>query len=85
MSRPRWRCCRSGAWGAILVDRALGGDACERLASAPAAIARRIVLVTPGERPELAALKQAGFTGYLVKPVRADLARGAARRRAGRL
>jgi CheY-like chemotaxis protein len=28
------------------------------------------VLVTPGERPELAALKQAGFTGYLVKPVR---------------
>jgi CheY-like chemotaxis protein len=58
------------SWGTILVDRALGGDACERLASAATAIARRIVLVTPGERPELAALKQAGFTGYLVKPVR---------------
>ena len=32
---------------------------------------RRIVLVTPAERHELAALKEAGFTGYLVKPVRA--------------
>jgi CheY-like chemotaxis protein len=62
---PEW------SWGAILVDRALGGEACERLAGAAPAIARRIVLVTPGERPELAALKQAGFTGYLVKPVRA--------------
>jgi PAS domain S-box-containing protein len=59
------------SWGTILVDRALGGEACERLASAAPATARRIVLVTPGERPELAALKQAGFTGYLVKPVRA--------------
>jgi PAS domain S-box-containing protein len=33
--------------------------------------ARRIVLVNPGERSELPALKAAGFTGYLVKPVRA--------------
>jgi PAS domain S-box-containing protein len=58
-------------WGAILVDRALGAQACERLARAGNTIARRIVLVTPGERHELAALKDAGFTGYLVKPVRA--------------
>jgi CheY-like chemotaxis protein len=29
------------------------------------------VLITPGERHELAALQAAGFTGYLVKPVRA--------------
>ena len=32
---------------------------------------RRIVLITPGERHGLPALKDAGFTGYLVKPVRA--------------
>ena len=62
---------RTRSWSAVLVDHALGGDACERLARATAAVARRIVLITPSERPRLAALKQAGFTGYLVKPVRA--------------
>jgi CheY-like chemotaxis protein len=34
------------------------------------AIARRIVLITPAERHELPALLAAGFTGYLVKPIR---------------
>ena len=34
-------------------------------------VPRRIVLITPAERHELAALKDGGFTGYLVKPVRA--------------
>ena len=34
-------------------------------------VPRRIVLITPAERPALPALKEAGFTGYLVKPVRA--------------
>ncbi len=34
-------------------------------------VPRRITLITPGERHDLPALKQAGFTGYLVKPVRA--------------
>jgi CheY-like chemotaxis protein len=58
-------------WGAILVDRALGAEACQRLAAASAAtVARRIVLITPAERHELPAL-QAAFTGYLVKPIRA--------------
>jgi CheY-like chemotaxis protein len=33
-------------------------------------IARRIVLVTPRERTSLDAMKSAGCTGYLVKPVR---------------
>ncbi|MFA6264247.1 MAG: ATP-binding protein [Pseudolabrys sp.] len=33
--------------------------------------ARRIVLVNPSERSELPMLKAAGFTGYLIKPVRA--------------
>ncbi|HEX5509778.1 MAG TPA: ATP-binding protein [Pseudolabrys sp.] len=32
---------------------------------------RRITLITPGERHDLPALKKAGFTGYLMKPVRA--------------
>jgi PAS domain S-box-containing protein len=32
---------------------------------------RRIVLIRPSDRHELPALKAAGFTGYLIKPVRA--------------
>jgi CheY-like chemotaxis protein len=59
-------------FGAILVDHALGLEACRRLAAASAATAqRRIVLITPAERHELPALQAAGFTGYLVKPIRA--------------
>src|SRR5262249_34129173 len=59
-------------WDAILIDRALGASAIETLArSVAGSIARRIVLITPGERHELAGLKDGGFTGYLVKPVRA--------------
>ena len=58
-------------WGAIFVDHASGRAACEELARAAAAIPRRIVLVTPGARSDLPALKEAGFTGYLIKPVRA--------------
>jgi CheY-like chemotaxis protein len=53
-----------------MVDRALGRDAAHALARAGSAT-RRIVLLTPSERPELADLKAAGFTSYLVKPVRA--------------
>jgi PAS domain S-box-containing protein len=59
-------------WDAILVDHALGNDAVQSLARAIGTrIARRIVLITPGDRHELAGLQAAGFTGYLVKPVRA--------------
>jgi CheY-like chemotaxis protein len=58
-------------WSAILVDHALGATACERLARMATGIARRIVLIAPAERHALAALKEAGFSGYLVKPVRA--------------
>jgi PAS domain S-box-containing protein len=60
------------AWNTILIDHALGRAACEVLAHATAAtVARRIVLITPAARQELRALKDAGFTGYLVKPLRA--------------
>src|SRR5262245_10384725 len=58
-------------WQTIIVDHAVGGAACEQLARAAAASSPRIVLITPAERHALAALKEAGFTGYLVKPVRA--------------
>jgi CheY-like chemotaxis protein len=58
-------------WSAVLVDHVLGTQACEALARAAASVPRRIVLVAPAMRNELAALKAAGFTGYLIKPVRA--------------
>jgi PAS domain S-box-containing protein len=59
-------------WDAVLVDHALGSAAVESLVRAiGTSVARRIVLITPSERHELAALQAAGFTGYLVKPVRA--------------
>jgi CheY-like chemotaxis protein len=58
-------------WTAVLVDQALGTAASEALAQRAAAIARRIVLLPPAMRSELPALKAAGFTGYLIKPVRA--------------
>ena len=62
---------QSSQWDALLVDRALGLEAASALARDAMSVPRRIVLVTPGERHELADLKPAGFTGYLVKPVRA--------------
>jgi CheY-like chemotaxis protein len=58
-------------WGAVFVDHALGRTACETLARAASAIPHRLVLVTPAARADLPALKAAGFTDYLVKPVRA--------------
>ena len=58
-------------WDAILVDHALGPEACRQLAGLAAdRVGRRIVLITPAERHELPALQAAGFTGYLVKPIR---------------
>ena len=58
-------------WDALVADRAIGAEAAGALARAAAPVARRIVLVTPAERHELAELKAAGFTSYLVKPLRA--------------
>jgi PAS domain S-box-containing protein len=59
------------SWSAVMVDHALGTAASEALARITASVPRRIVLVTPAMRNNLAALKEAGFTGYLIKPVRA--------------
>jgi len=58
-------------WDALMIDRALGLEAASALARDAAQVPRRLVLLTPAERHELPDLKQAGFTGYLVKPVRA--------------
>jgi PAS domain S-box-containing protein len=59
------------AWSAVLVDHSLGTEASATLARLSAKFLRRIVLVTPAMRHELATLKDSGFTGYLIKPVRA--------------
>ncbi len=59
------------AWSAVLVDHALGTEASATLAHLSAKFQRRIVLVTPAMRHELSTLRDAGFTGYLIKPVRA--------------
>jgi PAS domain S-box-containing protein len=58
-------------WDAMLVDHAIAGKMAVALDLAKLDVPRRIVLITPGERHELDALKGAGFNGYLVKPVRA--------------
>ncbi len=62
---------RERHWDAVLVDHSLGLAAVRTLAGELGTkAARRIVLIAPGDRGDLPALKQAGFTGYLVKPVR---------------
>jgi len=59
-------------WDTIIVDHALGREAAEAIVQACGRETfRRIVLLTPGERRELTHLQDAGFTSYLVQPVRA--------------
>jgi signal transduction histidine kinase/DNA-binding response OmpR family regulator len=58
-------------WDAMLVDHALAAKMAAVMNLAKLDVPRRIVLITPSERHELAALKDSGFNGYLVKPVRA--------------
>jgi CheY-like chemotaxis protein len=58
-------------WDALLVDfplaqKMIGNGDLEHFN-----VPRRIVLIRPSDRNELPALKAAGFTGYLIKPVRA--------------
>jgi len=59
------------AWDAVLVDFSLAPAMAANAEFVRRKGTRRIVLIAPGERHELPALKAAGFTGYLVKPVRA--------------
>lgn len=59
------------AWDTLVVDYSIASSfiAAEKLPKL--GVQKRIVLIRPAERHELPALKAAGFTGYLVKPVRA--------------
>ena len=59
-------------WDALLIDHAIGTGAIEVILKiAQHEVEQRIVLIPPSARHELPALKQAGVTGYLVKPARA--------------
>jgi len=58
-------------WDALLVDFPLAAAMIAEPAWAKLDVARRLVLIEPSARHELPVLKAAGFTGYLVKPVRA--------------
>lgn len=57
-------------WDALLVDFPVAQAMIAGGAIKTSDTARRIVLIRPSDRHELPALKAAGFTGYLVKPVR---------------
>jgi CheY-like chemotaxis protein len=59
-------------WNAVMVDAAFGIPAATAIADACSqTVTRRLILITPQARSELAAFKDAGYFGYLVKPVRA--------------
>jgi CheY-like chemotaxis protein len=58
-------------WSAVLIDHALGNAAIDTLLAATRSVPCRLVTITPSARAELDGLKARGFTGYLVKPVRA--------------
>jgi signal transduction histidine kinase/CheY-like chemotaxis protein len=58
-------------WNALIADRVVGQDDLRLLADASPHVRRRIMLLSPGERGELARLGQMGFTNYLIAPVRA--------------
>jgi PAS domain S-box-containing protein len=58
-------------WDALLADFSAAQAMIAEGNVAFGNVARRIVLISPSDRHELPALKAAGFTGYLIKPVRA--------------
>jgi len=58
-------------WDAMLVDFPQAQKMAASTSLATLDVPRRIVLLKPSERHEMAALRAAGFNGYLIKPVRA--------------
>jgi len=58
-------------WDTVIVDYPLTAAMLESGALDARNAERRIVLIRPSDRHELPSLKERGFTGYLVKPVRA--------------
>jgi PAS domain S-box-containing protein len=63
----------SGRLDAVLIDQSLGSDAVRTLAAmaAKADIGERLIMLAPTERRAFGAPREAGFTGFLIKPVRA--------------
>jgi PAS domain S-box-containing protein len=59
------------AWDTLVVDYPMTSAFIAGGQLSKLGVRKRIVLIRPTERHELPALKAAGFTGYLVKPVRA--------------
>jgi PAS domain S-box-containing protein len=58
-------------WHAAVVDHALAASDVQRLGHAAQKHAGRcIVMIAPADRHELEALRQQGYSGYLVKPLR---------------
>ena len=57
----------------VLVDLALGEETCRQVAEAAreAGVARSLVLMSPFERRDFGPPQEAGFSGFLIKPVRA--------------
>jgi PAS domain S-box-containing protein len=58
-------------WSAVLIDHAIGGDAIASLLAGARNVPCRLVMLTPQARHALDELRARGFTGYLVKPIRA--------------
>lgn len=58
---------------AVLIDQTLGADSARALAAAAteAGIEERVVLLSPGERRSSGPPREAGFSGFLIKPIRA--------------
>ncbi|MGB8280003.1 MAG: hybrid sensor histidine kinase/response regulator, partial [Pseudolabrys sp.] len=59
------------AWDTLVVDYPIASSFIASGDLPKLGVQKRIVLIRPTERHELHTLKAAGFTGYLVKPVRA--------------
>lgn len=63
---------QSPGFDAVLVDLTLGADARGLAAAAIAAnVAERLVMLSPSERRTLIAPRESGFSGFLIKPIRA--------------
>ena len=58
-------------WSAILIDHSIGSAAIDALLVATRFVPCRLIAMTPAARNELEDLKARGFTGYLIKPMRA--------------
>lgn len=68
------------AWDTLVVDYPIASSFIASGDLPKLGVQKRIVLIRPTERHELHTLKAAGFTGYLVKPVRAASLAGCRRR-----